>query len=71
MSPDALTRVASYYLARYSASTARLRAVLERKVRRRCALRDAPVPKPAEMGALIDGVVWVVLQSHGSNSSSV
>ena len=57
VSPDALMRMASFYLARYSASTARLREVLERKVRRRCELADAPLPEPAEMRALIDGVV--------------
>ena len=50
-------RMASHYLARYSASTARLREVLERKVRRRCELREAPPPELAEMRALIDGVV--------------
>ncbi len=50
-------RMASFYLARYSASTARLRDVLERKARRRCALREVPAPEPAEMAALIDGVV--------------
>ena len=50
-------RMASHYLARYSASTARLRDVLERKVRRRCELRDAPVPEPDEMRALVEGVV--------------
>ena len=50
-------RVASFYLARYSASTARLREVLERKARRRCALREVAPPEPAEMAALIDGVV--------------
>ncbi len=50
-------RMASFYLARYSASTARLREVLERKVRRRCGLREVPAPEPAEMAALIDGVV--------------
>lgn len=50
-------RMASFYLARYSASTARLREVLERKARRRCELREVPVPEPAEMRALIDGVV--------------
>ena len=49
--------MASHYLARYSASTARLRAVLERKVRRRCALREAPPPEPEAMRALIEGVV--------------
>lgn len=49
--------MASYYLARYSASTARLREVLERKVRRRCELRELAVPEPAEVRALIDGVV--------------
>lgn len=50
-------RVASHYLARYSASTARLREVLERKIRHRCALRDEPVPEPAEVRALVEGVV--------------
>ena len=50
-------RMASHYLARYSASTARLREVLERKVRRRCELRELPAPEPAEVGALIEGVV--------------
>lgn len=57
MSPDALMRMASYYLARYSASTARLREVLERKIRRRCALGEAPQPEADEIRALIDGVV--------------
>ena len=57
MSPDALMRMASHYLARYSASTARLRAVLERKVRRRCELREVPPPEPAELAALVEGVV--------------
>lgn len=50
-------RMASHYLARYSASTARLRAVLERKVRRRCELREVPPPEPAELAALVEGVV--------------
>lgn len=50
-------RMASHYLARYSASTARLRAVLERKIRRRCELREVPPPEPEAMTALIDGVV--------------
>lgn len=57
VTPEALMRMASYYLARYSASTARLREVLERKIRRRCELRDAPVPEPAEVQAMIDAVV--------------
>lgn len=50
-------RVASHYLARYSASTARLRQVLERRIRRRCELRGGPAPEPGEVRALIDGVV--------------
>ena len=50
-------RMASFYLARYSASTARLREVLERKLRHRCELREAPLPEPTETAALIDGVV--------------
>ena len=57
VTPDALMRMASFYLARYSASTVRLRAVLERKIRRRCDLAEAPLPEPEEMRALIDGVV--------------
>ena len=57
LSPDALMRMASFYLARYSASTLRLRAVLERKIRRRCDLAEAPRPAPEEIRALIDGVV--------------
>ncbi|MGI3902642.1 MAG: hypothetical protein ACRYGP_20715 [Janthinobacterium lividum] len=50
-------RMASFYLARYSASTVRLRAVLERKIRRRCDLAEVPAPEPEELRALIDGVV--------------
>ncbi len=50
-------RMASFYLARYSASTLRLRAVLERKIRRRCDLAEVPAPEPEELRALIDGVV--------------
>ena len=57
-------RMASHYLARYSASTARLRQVLERKVRRRCELRDLPVPEPADLAALIDGVVGRLTRSE-------
>lgn len=57
VSPDALMRMASHYLSRYSASTVRLRAVLERKIRRRCALGEAPPPDADEIRALIDGVV--------------
>ncbi len=49
--------MASYYLARYSASTARLREVLARKIRRRCELRQLPVPEAAEVRALIDATV--------------
>lgn len=50
-------RMASYYLARYSASTARLREVLERKIRRRCDARDLPVPDSVEVRLMIDAVV--------------
>ncbi len=57
MSPDALMRMASHYLARYSASTARLREVLERKIRRPHALSDVPPPEPDEIRTLVDGVV--------------
>ena len=47
-------RMASHYLARYSASTSRLREVLERKIRRRCEARDLPVPDERVMAGLID-----------------
>ena len=57
VTPEALMRMASYYLARYSASTSRLRDVLERKIRRRCELRAAPLPEPVAMRAMIDAVV--------------
>lgn len=50
-------RMASHYLARYSASTARLREVLERKIRRRCELREVPPPEPEALNALVEGVV--------------
>ncbi len=56
-SPETVMRMASFYLARYSASTLRLRAVLERKIRRRCDLAEVPAPEPEELRALIDGVV--------------
>ena len=49
--------MASHYLARYSASTARLREVLARKIRRRCELRQLPVPEADEVRALIDATV--------------
>ena len=49
--------MASHYLARYSASTARLREVLARKIRRRCELRQLPVPEADEVRALIDVTV--------------
>ena len=57
VSPETLTRMASHYLARYSASTARLREVLARKIRRRCELRQLPVPETDEVRALIDATV--------------
>jgi len=50
-------RMASYHLVRYSASTARLREVLERKIRRRGAARDLPVPESVEVRLMIDTVV--------------
>lgn len=57
VSPETLMRMASYYLARYSASTSRLREVLERKIRRRCEARGAPLPEVSEVRAMIDAVV--------------
>ena len=49
--------MASHYLGRTSASTARLREVLARKIRRRCELRQLPVPEADEVRALIDATV--------------
>ena len=49
--------MASHYLGRYSASTSRLREVLERKIRRRCELRALPLPEATEVRALIDATV--------------
>ncbi len=49
--------MASHYLARYSASTVRLREVLARKIRRRCELRQLPVPEAEEVRVLIDATV--------------
>ena len=49
--------MASHYLARYSASTMRLREVLARKIRRRCEMRQLPVPEADEVRALIDATV--------------
>lgn len=49
--------MASHYLARYSASTVRLREVLARKIRRRCETRQLPVPEASEVRALIDATV--------------
>ena len=57
VSPETLMRMASHYLARYSASTARLRQVLERKIRRRCEGRGLPLPDPEATRTLIEGVV--------------
>lgn len=57
VSPETLMRMATHYLGRYSASTARLREVLARKIRRRCELRDLPQPDEAATRALIDDVV--------------
>ncbi len=49
--------MASHYLARYSASTVRLREVLARKIRRRCETRQLPMPEADEVRALIDATV--------------
>ncbi len=49
--------MASHYLARYSASTVRLREVLARKIRRRCELRQLPVPEAEEVRVLIDATI--------------
>ena len=57
VSPETLVRMASHYLARYSASTSRLREVLERKIRRRCELRELPLPEAGEVRGLIDATV--------------
>ena len=57
VSAQTLIRMASHYLARHSASTARLRALLDRKIRNRCKDHDLPVPDDAEIGAMIEAAV--------------
>jgi regulatory protein len=57
ISADTLIRMATHYLARHSASTAHLRDVLARKIRRRCDARDLPVPDEADIRATIDVAV--------------
>ena len=57
ISPDTLIRMATYYLARHSASTIHLREVLARKIRRRCDARDLPIPDDADIRAMVDAAV--------------
>lgn len=57
VSPETLVRMATYYLARHSASTERLRDVLARKVGRRCREAGEDLPDEAALRALVDPVV--------------
>ena len=57
ISPETLIRMATHYLARHSASTAHLREVLERKIRRRCEARELQVPDGTDIGTMIDAAV--------------
>lgn len=57
VSPETLMRMATYYLARHSASTERLRAVLARKVGRRFHEAGEDRPDADALRALIDPVV--------------
>lgn len=57
LSPETLVRMATYYLARHSASTEHLRAVLARKVVRRVRQAGGDEPDGADLRALIDPVV--------------
>lgn len=57
--PDraALMRMATGYLARYAASSHRLRQVLERRIGRRCRLHGTEPPDPEEIAAALDPVL--------------
>lgn len=57
--PDrsALMRMATGYLARYAASSHRLRQVLERRIGRRCRLQGVEPPEQATVAAALDPVL--------------
>ncbi len=57
VTPETLMRMATYYLARHSASTERLRAVLARKVGRRFAEAGEDAPDRDALAALLDPIV--------------
>ncbi len=57
VSSETLIRMATHYLARHSASTAHLREVLGRKIRRRCEARDLLVPDETDIRTLVDATV--------------
>lgn len=61
--PEALMRMATFYLARHSASAERLRKVLARKIVRRLADPDKEPPDADALRAMIDPVVERLLRS--------
>ena len=57
LKPEAIMRMATFYLARHSASAERVRQVLGRKIRRRLATSEADAPDEAAVRAMIDPVI--------------
>lgn len=57
VSEAALMRMATFHLARHSASTRHLREILARKIRRRCRRDGVEVPTAGSIQALIDPVL--------------
>lgn len=52
-----LMRMASAYLARYAASSQRVRQVLERRIQRRCRMSDREPPDAQALGIALDEVI--------------
>lgn len=52
-----LMRMATGYLARYAASSHRVRQVLERRIRRRCLSQNFEAPSAADLGVALDEVI--------------
>ena len=61
--PEALMRMATFYLARHSASAERLRQVLSRMILRRLADPDTEPPDADALRAMIDPIVDRLLRS--------
>ena len=62
--PDrsAMMRMATAYLARYAASTHRVRQVLERRIRRRCRTQGLEPPDHGELATALDEVLARLVQ---------